>query len=88
MLLGSLNENYDGSQNGLELVESPHGTQEGGSMYMPHSTHTSLSQDGPYLPPTRTATEMSQQTIRPPMPTQYPPESSGNNPHRAYRGLH
>lgn len=57
MLLGSLNESFDGGQNGLELVESPHGTHEGASMYMHHSTHTSPSQDVPYQPPTRTATE-------------------------------
>jgi hypothetical protein len=80
MLLGSLNENYDGDQNGLELVESPHGTQESGSTYMAPSTHTSPSHDGPYFPPTRTATEISQQAIRPNVPApphhhhqQYPP---------------
>jgi Protein kinase domain len=72
MLLGSFVDSYDEDENRLELVESPHGTQESASLYTSYSNHTSPSHDGPYAAPTRTATEMSQQTIRPSGPSQAP----------------
>ena len=91
MLLGSFVENYDGDENRLELVESPQGTQGTESLYSSYSSHTSSSHaspslDGPYALPTRSATEMSQQTIRPSGHSQNqswpPPETSA----RSHRG--
>lgn len=74
MLLGSFVDNYDEDETRLELVESPHGTQE--STYnMSYMSQTSPSHDEPFAPPTRTATiatDMSQQTTRP----GGPPETS------------
>jgi hypothetical protein len=71
MLLGSVVENYDGEENGLEFVESQERLQDntGSSTSIfsspNRSTHTSPSNEGPYTPPTRTVTEMSQQTTKP-----------------------
>jgi hypothetical protein len=91
MLLGSLVENYDdGDEN--EPLESPQGTQESGSMYMPSSTHASPPHDAPYSLPTRTTTEMSHQTswTRNPRQSQaqsYPdPESSRRDQYRPFSG--
>jgi hypothetical protein len=49
MLLGSLVENYDGEENGLELVESPERCSSTSIFSSPNrSTHTSPSNEGPY----------------------------------------
>lgn len=71
MLLGSVVENYDGEENGLELVESPESTQGSASSSTAYpaspsrSTHTSPSSEDLYMPPARMDTDLSQQTLRP-----------------------
>ncbi|KAG4441125.1 hypothetical protein IFR05_003415 [Cadophora sp. M221] len=81
MLLGSLVENYDGEENELELVESPEQLQDVTSPSTPglsspnRSLHSSPSSQGPFTPPSRTATDMSQQTLKPRRPFS-PSESS------------
>ncbi|KAH7324079.1 kinase-like domain-containing protein [Rhexocercosporidium sp. MPI-PUGE-AT-0058] len=90
MLLGSLVENYDGDANELQLVESPERLQYATSPSTPglsspnRSLHSSSSSQGPFTPPPRTDTDMSQHTLRAwgaarPFP---PSESSQRNKNR------